>query len=308
VQIAALLEHSRREQRPLLMGVVNVTPNSFFDGGRYLDPEAAKARVDRLLEDGADLLDIGAESTKPGAPVVSADEQLERLDPVLERALATGVPVSVDTTSAAVAEAVLSRGVTMINDVSCLAEPALARAVAGHSAWLALTHVRGPMSAMSGFSQWPDRDYPDIVSEVAREWDAARQTAVSLGVERERVMFDPGLGFAKNARHSFALLRHLRSFKALGAPVLIGPSRKSFIGAIDGSPAEQRLGGTIAASLCATLVGADVLRVHDVFEMRQALGVLRAIRDERTLPEPTPGAQPVPPPAEPQLPEPRECG
>jgi dihydropteroate synthase len=146
------------------------------------------------------------------------------------------------------------------------------------------------MSQMSGFSQWPDSDYPDIVADVAREWDVARQLAVSLGVEAERVMFDPGLGFSKNARHSFALLRRLRSFRSLAAPILVGPGRKSFIAAVDGSAAEQRLGGTIAASLCAALQGADVLRVHDVFELRQALGVLAAIRDENTLTDLHPGS------------------
>jgi dihydropteroate synthase len=272
------------------MGVVNVTPNSFYDGGRYVDEGAAVQHVERLARDGADILDLGAESTKPGAPQVPAAEQLERLAPALERALSLDVVVSVDTTSAIVADAVLARGVTLINDVSCLADRELANAVARHHGWLALTHVRGPMSQMEGFSQWPDGDYPDIVSDVAREWDDARRLAVSLGVEAERVMFDPGLGFAKNARHSYALLRHLRTFRSLKAPILVGPGRKSFIAAVDGSAPEQRLGGTVAASLCAALNGADVLRVHDVFEVRQALGVLAAVRDDSTLNAPQRGS------------------
>jgi dihydropteroate synthase len=290
VDLHLSLERSRLEQRPLVMGVVNVTPNSFYDGGRYVDEEAAVQHVERLARDGADILDLGAESTKPGAPQVPAAEQLERLAPALERALSLDVVVSVDTTSAIVADAVLARGVTLINDVSCLADRELANAVARHHGWLALTHVRGPMSQMEGFSQWPDGDYPDIVSDVAREWDDARRLAVSLGVEAERVMFDPGLGFAKNARHSFALLRHLRKFRSLEAPILVGPGRKSFIAAVDGSAPERRLGGTVAASLCAALNGADVLRVHDVFEVRQALGVLAAVRDDSTLPAPQRGS------------------
>jgi dihydropteroate synthase len=187
--------------------------------------------------------------------------------------------VSVDTTSGRVAEAVLERGVQLINDVSCLRDPELALAVARHGAWLALTHVRGPMSAMEGFSRWPDEAYADIVDDVAREWDVARQKAVQLGVDADQIIFDPGLGFSKNARHSFALLSHLRRFRELGAPILVGPGRKSFIAAADPSPPERRLGGTVAASVAAALHGADVLRVHDVFEVRQALRVMSAIRN-----------------------------
>lgn len=261
------------------MGVVNVTPDSFYDGGRFLAPDAAVEQVERLVRDGAEVLDLGAESTRPGAPAVPAAEQLARLGPALERALSLDVVVSVDTTDATVADAVLARGVTLINDVSCLADPALAEAVSRHGAWLALTHVRGSMTQMTGFSRWPDDDYEDIVADVAREWDQARKTAVTLGVDADQVMFDPGLGFAKNARHSFTLLGRLRAFRALGAPILVGPSRKSFIAAVDDSPPSRRLGGTVAASVCAALNGADVLRVHDVFEVRQALGVLSAVQN-----------------------------
>jgi dihydropteroate synthase len=268
------------------MGVLNLTPDSFYDGGRYLDVDAARARAEELVSAGADILDLGAESSRPGAADVGDEEQLARLAPALEAALSLEAVVSVDTTSPGVAKAVLARGAQLINDVSCLREPDLARVVAEHDAWLALTHVRGPMSTMSGFSAWPDDDYPDIVEDVSREWDLARQKAMTLGVKAHQIIFDPGLGFSKNARHSYALLRHLRSFRRLGVPILVGPGRKSFISAVDTSAPEERLGGTIAASLAASLQGADALRVHDVFEVRQALRVLAAVRHPEFVPLP----------------------
>lgn len=265
------------------MGVLNLTPDSFFDGGRYLEPAAAVARVERLARAGADIIDLGAESSRPGAPEVPADEQLRRLRPALEAALAAGLVTSVDTTSAEVANDVLARGAQLINDVSCLRDPALARVVSEHDAWLALTHVRGPMSEMKGFSTWPDDAYPDIVEDVAREWDLSRQKAVALGVKAHQLIFDPGLGYSKNARHTFTLLQKLQSFRRLGVPILVGPGRKSFISAVDPSPPDERLGGTIAASLAAARQGADLLRVHDVYEVRQALRVLAGIRDPSSV-------------------------
>lgn len=298
--LGRLLNDAKREQRPVLMGVLNLTPNSFFDGGKYLDPSVALARVDALIAEGAEILDLGAESSKPGAEEVSADEQLRRLQPVLPHALARGVVVSVDTTSPEVASRVLSEGVQLINDVSCLRHPGLAEAVARKGAWLAITHSRKPMSEMTGFSQWPDDDYPNIVEDVAQEWGQARRTAVELGVKADQIVFDPGLGFSKNARHSYILLGQLRRFRTLGAPILVGPGRKSFLAASDGAEPAKRLGGTVAASLLATLEGADVLRVHDAFETRQALAVLACTRNpNRAIAQETPG-EAAPPSSEEQ--------
>ncbi len=263
---------------PLLMGVVNVTPDSFFDGGRYLSPEEARLRVDQVLEAGADIVDIGAESTKPGSPEVAAREQLTRLSTALEHALDRGAFVSVDTMNTEVAAACLARGAHMINDVSCLRDPELAAVAAEHHAFLVITHSRVPMSQMAGFSQWPDDDYADIVQDVLADWGRAAETAMRAGVRKEKLIFDPGIGFAKNARHCFELLSRLREFTSLGVGILSGPSRKSFIADIDGSSASERLGGTIAACLLSAENGADVLRVHDVAEVRQAIGVWAAIR------------------------------
>jgi dihydropteroate synthase len=273
------------------MGVVNVTPDSFFDGGRYVTNSDALTQVTRLIEAGAELIDIGAESSRPGAPEVPASEQLRRLGTTVQRAAALGAVVSVDTTSPEVATVALGEGAQLINDVSCLRDPGLANVVATYDGWLALMHSRGPMTAMSGFSEWPADDYPDIVSDVARDWGRARQAAVALGVKAEQIVFDPGLGFSKNATHSYALLRELWRFRELGAPILVGPSRKSFIAAADPSPPAERLGGTIAACLIATANGADILRVHDVFEVRQALRVLSAVRRPDLLANPSPSAK-----------------
>lgn len=272
--------------RVALMGVLNVTPNSFFDGGKYLSGNDAQARVDELVQEGADIIDLGAESSKPGAKEVSDAEQLRRLDEPLCYATEQGLFVSVDTTSAEVARVALGRGAQMINDVSCLRNPDLASVAADANAFLVITHSRKPQSQMPGFSEWPQDDYQDVVGEVTREWQRARDIAVRLGVSEQKLLFDPGLGFSKNADQSYALLRGLRQFRRLGVPILVGPGRKSFIAAADPSPPSERLGGTIAASLVCAESGCDVIRVHDVRECRQALRVLSACRNpERSVRE-----------------------
>jgi len=262
------------------MGVLNVTPDSFSDGGSYLKPDAAKRRVDELLEEGADLVDIGGESTRPGASSVSPAEQIERIrHPLVHAARERRAVVSVDTTSPIVARFALSEGASVINDVSCLADVELARAVAEAGSALVIMHARGPMSQMRGYSDAPGDAYGDVVADVAREWGAARERATEEGLGREAIVFDPGLGYMKNAAHSLELLRRLAEFAFLGAPVLVGPSRKSFIAKATGEGAApaKRLGGTIAACLAAADGGAHILRVHDVAEVKQALALRRAI-------------------------------
>jgi dihydropteroate synthase len=262
------------------MGVLNVTPDSFSDGGRYLAPIDARKRVDELLEEGADIIDIGGESTRPGASTVPAADQIERIrHPLIHAARERGVVVSVDTTSPAVARFALSEGATIVNDVSCLADIELGRAVAESGGALVIMHARGSMSSMRGYSDAPGDAYGDVVADVAREWRAARDRAVASGVAPGEIVFDPGLGYMKNGAHSLELLRRLGEFATLGAPMLVGPSRKSFIAKATGSsaPPSERLGGTIAACLAAADRGADILRVHDVAEVKQALALHRAL-------------------------------
>jgi dihydropteroate synthase len=262
------------------MGVLNATPDSFSDGGLYTDPVAAKHRVDELLSAGADLIDIGGESTKPGAAPVEPDEQIARIEHgLVYAARERHAVVSVDTTRAEVARYAFSQGAAIVNDVSCLADDELASIVAEAGGSLVIMHARGPMSQMRGFSDAPGDAYGDVVADVRREWQRARERAVQRGLAAHDIVFDPGLGFMKNASHSLELLRRLSEFASLGAPILVGPSRKSFIAKATASDAAPtaRLGGTIAACLACADQGAAILRVHDVFEVRQALAIHRAI-------------------------------
>ncbi|HTQ05900.1 MAG TPA: dihydropteroate synthase [Polyangiaceae bacterium] len=266
------------ERGAALMGVLNVTPDSFYDGGRYVGADAARVQVDRLLAEGAAIIDVGAESSRPGAESVPASEQLERLDAALRHAVARGALVSIDTTSPEVAERALALGARLVNDVSCLAEPELARVTARAGATLVLMHARGPMSAQRGFSVYPEAGYADVVADVLGEWRSARDRAADAGLDPRDVWLDPGLGFAKNARQSFELLARLAELTQEGVPVVVGPSRKSFIASVDGAPPAERLGGTVAACLAAVERGARVLRVHDVLAVGQALAVARLAR------------------------------
>jgi len=258
--------------------VLNVTPDSFYDGGRYASEAEARARIDRLLAEGATVIDIGAESSRPGSEPVPAGVQIDRLKAALRYAVERGAVTSVDTTSPEVAERALALGARIVNDVSCLADAELARVTAQAGATLVLMHSRGPMSKQAGFSLYPDSGYGDVVADVRAEWRAARDRAVAAGLPREDVWFDPGLGFAKNARQSFELLARLAELTDEGVPIVVGASRKSFIASVDGSAPEDRLGGTIAAGLLAVERGASVLRVHDVLPARQALDVARQAR------------------------------
>lgn len=260
------------------MGVVNATPDSFYSLGRSESHAQALARVEQLLAEGAAIADIGGESSRPGAEPVPEQEQIARIEPALRRAVASRrLAVSVDTTSARVAEHALAIGAELVNDVSCLADVDLARVTARAGGTLVLMHTRGALGSMSGFSDYPDDAYTDVVADVRREWSEARDRAVAAGLPRDRVWFDPGIGFGKNARQSFELLRRLAEFRDLGVPMVVGASRKSFIRAVDDVGPEERLGGTIAACLWCAAHGADVLRVHDVRAVRQALSVTNTL-------------------------------
>jgi len=261
------------------MGVVNTTPDSFFDGGRYMVEEAARARVDELMLANTTILDIGAESSRPGSAPVSAAEQIARMEAALEYAVSRGAVVSVDTTDPDVADHALGKGAHIVNDVSCLANDELARVAARHGAALILMHSRGPMQKMPGFSQWPDDAYGDVVRDVFAEWTQARDRAVQKGLAREAVWMDPGLGFSKNARHSLELLSRLSELRGRAPFLVVGPGRKSFIASVDPSAPTERLGGTVAACLAAVERGAEVLRVHDVREVAEALLIRRAVTE-----------------------------
>jgi dihydropteroate synthase len=277
VQISSVIESAVRARGAAIMGVVNTTPDSFYDGGRYTTEGAARARVDELLEANATILDVGAESSRPGALPVSAAEQVARMTPALEYAVSRGALVSVDTTDPVVANHALEKGAQIVNDVSCLANEELAAVAARHGAVLVLMHSRGPMQRMPGFSQWPDDAYRDVVEDVFAEWAAARDRAVARGLAAEAVWMDPGLGFSKNARHSLELLARLSELRGRAPFLVVGPGRKSFIASVDPSPPGERLGGTVAACIAAVERGADVLRVHDVREVNQALAIRGAL-------------------------------
>jgi dihydropteroate synthase len=256
-----------------IMGVCNVTPDSFSDGGAFLAPAAARARVDALLAEGADLIDIGGESTRPGAEPVPAAVQLERVLDVVRYASRRGACVSIDTTSPEVAAACLDDGACIVNDVSCLLDDQLAEVVAGSGAALLLMHARGLQRDMRGFSRYPDDGYGDVVNDVCAEWEAAASRARSRGVPPDAIVMDPGFGFSKNARQSTELLARLGEIvERVGVPVAVGASRKSFLALVDKDIApSERLGASIAAALHAARAGAAILRVHDVRATRQAV-------------------------------------
>ena len=263
--------------RPLIMGVVNVTPDSFSDGGRFLDPGAAVAHARQLIEEGADLVDLGAESSRPGtAVVVTAEEELRRLLPVLQGLRDAPVPVSVDTIKPEVMRVVLAEGATMINDINALRAPGAIAAVAAADAAVCLMHMQGTPGTMQ---QHPS--YDDVVAEVKAFLLERVRAARAAGIALERIAIDPGFGFGKTLEHNLELLRHLREFEVLGVPVLAGWSRKSSLGKITGKPAGERLAASVAAALIAAQNGARILRVHDVAATRDALAVLAAVEKNR---------------------------
>jgi dihydropteroate synthase len=263
-------------ERTWVMGVLNVTPDSFSDGGQHLDPERALARGLSLFEQGADIVDVGGESTRPGAGPLSPEDEIRRVAPVVQALRDRGAgPLSIDTTKAAVARAALEAGADMVNDVSGFSyDPGLAPLVAERGVPAVLMHLRG------GFASMHDRPrYHDVMGEVVAELQAAVARGLAAGVPWEQVIADPGIGFAKDASHSLAVLRRLPELSALDRPVLVGPSRKSFIGKVLDLPAGERLLGTAAAVAACVLGGAHLVRVHDVREMLQVVRLCDAIRE-----------------------------
>lgn len=263
--------------RTLVMGVLNVTPDSFADGGRWLDPIRAVDAVLAMEADGADLVDIGGESTRPGAAPLPVDEELGRVLPVLEGlAGRVRVPISIDTSKAAVARVALDHGAAIVNDVSGLRyDAALAGLIAARGVPLILMHNRGRSDDM-----YREAIYADVIGEVRRELAAGLDRAVAAGIARESILLDPGVGFAKRAEHSYAVLAQLGALSELGRPLLVGPSRKSFLTAALGDvPPDAREWGTAAAVTAAVLQGAHIVRVHGVREMVQVVRVADRLRE-----------------------------
>jgi dihydropteroate synthase len=259
--------------RPIVMGILNVTPDSFSDGGRFLDPEAAIAHARRMVTEGADIIDIGAESTRPygTATPVSSSEEVRRLEPVLTAVAALGVPVSIDTMKAQVAAAALEAGATMVNDVWGLQrDPDMAGVVARHGVPVIIMHNRDTADPAI-----------EIMADMAAFFTHSLDLATRAGIARERIVLDPGIGFGKTPEQSLTALARLDQLKAFGLPLLVGASRKRFIDKVSPAPPDRRLGGSLAAHLNAVADGARIIRVHDVAETVQALRVAAAIRDAR---------------------------
>jgi dihydropteroate synthase len=259
-----------------IMGIVNVTPDSFSDGGDFLDPDRAIAHGRQLASEGADVLDIGGESTRPGARGVTAEAELERVGPVLEAlAPGEGPAVSIDTSKLAVAETALDVGAAMVNDVTALrADPDLAGLCAQRNCEVVLMHMLGDPRTMQ-----ENPTYDDVVDDVKAFLTERVEFAVSEGIDEDRIWIDPGIGFGKTVEHNLELHRRLGELAELGRPIAFGSSRKSFIGKLTGAEVDQRLGGTIASNVIASANGAAMLRVHEVAPMRQALAVAEAILD-----------------------------
>jgi len=259
--------------KPVLMGILNVTPDSFSDGGRFFDRGTAVRRLEELANEGADIIDVGGESTRPGSLAVSEEEELSRVLPVIEAAAGLDVPISIDTTKSAVAEAALDAGAEIINDISGLRfDPQLARHAAGSGAGLVLMHIRGQPRTMQD-----DIHYDDLVGEIAGELGESLERALGAGCEPDRLVLDPGIGFGKTAEQNLVLINRLGRIADLGYPVLVGPSRKSFIGKMLGLDVSNRLEASVAACVVALLRGARIFRVHDVRPTRRALDMAELI-------------------------------
>jgi dihydropteroate synthase len=295
-----------RPGRCVVMGVLNVTPDSFSDGGRYADLDSAIAHGLALHRAGADVVDVGGESTRPGAERVDADEEIRRVVPAIRALSAGGVAVSVDTTRAAVAEAALDAGAGIVNDVSGgLADPAMAKLVGAAGVPWVLMHWRGPSRDMQTMAR-----YVDVVADVRRELSRQVDVALAAGVDPDNIVLDPGLGFAKTAEHNWTLLARLDELGALGFPVLVGASRKAFLGRLlaapDGTPApvEARENATVATSVLAAVMGAWGVRVHEVTPTLDAMKVVGAW--SRAAEQPAADEEPAGPP----VPRPRgwSCG
>jgi dihydropteroate synthase len=264
--------HTFDLSRPRVMGILNVTPDSFFDGGRHVDPDRARDHARQMIADGADLIDIGGESTRPGAAPVSEADEIRRVIPLTEALAGAGIAVSVDTRKPAVMRAAIAAGAAMINDVGALTAPGALEAVAASDAGICLMHMRGDPQTMQQAPQ-----YADVATEV-RDFLVARARACEMaGIARDRIVVDPGFGFGKTLAHNLALLRALPELAATGYAVLVGLSRKSSLGVITGHATDERLPASLAAALAAVARGASIVRVHDVRETVAALKVWLAV-------------------------------
>jgi dihydropteroate synthase len=256
------------------MGVINVTPDSFSDGGRFFDPEVAVAAGIRMVADGAGFLDVGGESTRPGSEPVAASEEIDRVVPVIKRlAGEVDVPLSVDTRKAEVGRAALDAGASIVNDVTAGADPDMFDVVREAGAGMVLMHMRGDPKTMQQLT-----DYQDVVAEVRGYLAERVDAAVSAGIDRDRLAVDPGLGFAKTAEDNYVLMKEVPAFLEIGRPLVVGPSRKSFIGKVLGTEVDERLEGTAGAVAWLAAHGAHVIRVHDVKAMGRVIRVVDAIR------------------------------
>jgi dihydropteroate synthase len=259
--------------RPAVMGVLNVTPDSFSDGGLFLEADAALARAEAMIAEGADMVDVGGESTRPGAEPVSEQEELDRVMPVLDGLRGRSeIPLSIDTSKAAVARAAIAAGAAFVNDVTALrGDPAMAHVVAETGVDVCLVHMKGEPRTMQ-----EDPRYDDVVVEVRAFLERRLAFAVEAGIRAERVWLDPGIGFGKTLEHNLELIRRLGEIAGLGRPVVVGASRKRFVGTLTGRPEGGRLAGSLAAAVLAFERGASMLRVHDVAATRDALVVAGA--------------------------------
>ncbi len=263
--------------RPRVMGIVNVTPDSFSDGGQFADVRAACAHCEDLLAQGADLLDIGGESTRPGAIAPTAEAEIERVLPVLRHAVTLGVPVSVDTSEPAVMREALGLGVDIVNDVRALRRPGALEAVAAHPhAGVCLMHMQGEPGSMQH-----EPNYGDVAAEVLAFLAERAAALLGFGVDCQRIVFDPGYGFGKTADHNLELLRRQRELLSLGRPLLVGWSRKATLGKITGKAVAERAAASVAAALLAVQRGASIVRVHDVAATVDALKVLAAVESNQ---------------------------
>lgn len=268
-----LLDKVRTQSAPLVMGVLNVTPDSFSDGGRFDRPAAALDRAAQMVADGVDIIDVGGESTRPGATPVSIDQELNRVMPVLESLVARfDVPVSVDTSSAQVMRAAAAAGAAMINDVRALQRPGALEAAAESGLPICLMHMQGDPQTMQARPA-----YSNVLEEVQGFLEERIAACLAAGIARQSLLIDPGFGFGKSLEHNLVLLRELATFRGLGLPMLVGMSRKSMIDRITGQPVDQRLAGSLALAVLAAERGARIIRVHDVRETIDALRVTHAV-------------------------------
>ena len=268
-----VLERLLAARRPLVMGILNITPDSFSDGSRFIDPDAALTHARQMIAEGADIIDVGAESTRPyaGAQPVSTEDEVARLAPVLRRVIELGAPVSIDTMKAKVAAGALEQGAALLNDVWGLQrDPDMARVAAEHRVPIVVMHNREQIDPAL-----------DIMADIQAFFGRSLEIASSAGIKRENIVLDPGIGFGKTPEQSIEAIARLGELKRFGLPILVGLSRKRFINSVSSSKPDQRLGGSIAGNLMAVRAGADIVRVHDVAETVQALRVMNAIEKAR---------------------------